>query len=163
MLGNSSFSIQKFISLGLTVMFFAILIFPVSGWAQEKGWGLGVILGEPTGISFKTWLKKDRAIDAAAAWSFGGSDAFHLHGDYLFHNRTLLNFDRNMIPLYYGIGARLRFQSESKFGVRFPLGMTFFIREAPIDIFLEVVPILNLAPSTELDFNAAIGARYYFH
>lgn len=163
MMEELNFSNQKIVSLSLIITFLSILSFPGSGWSQEKGWGLGVILGEPTGISFKTWLNKDRAIDAAAAWSFGGDDAFHIHGDYLFHNRTLLNFDRNMIPLYYGIGGRLRFQNQSKFGVRFPLGMTFFIREAPIDIFLELVPILNLAPSTELDFNGAIGARYYFH
>ena len=160
---NSNLSSQKIVSLSLIIMFLSVLTIPTTGWAQAKGWGLGVILGEPTGISFKTWLNKDRAIDAAAAWSFGGEDAFHLHGDYLFHNRTLLNFDKNVIPLYYGIGGRLRFQGQSKFGVRFPLGVTFFIREAPIDIFLELVPILNLAPSTEFDFNGAIGARYYFH
>lgn len=160
---NPNIPTQNLISLSLIIMFLTILLFPVSGWTQAEGWGLGVILGEPTGISFKTWLNKDRAVDAAAAWSFGGNDAFHIHGDYLFHNRTLLNFDKNMIPIYYGIGGRLRFQDQSKFGVRFPLGITFFIREAPIDIFLELVPILNLAPSTEFDFNGAIGARYYFH
>jgi len=163
MVKKSSLSTPKLVSVSLIIVFLSMLIIPASVRAQSKGWGLGVILGEPTGISFKTWLNKDRAIDAAAAWSFGGNDAFHLHADYLFHNRTLLNFDKNMIPLYYGIGGRLRFQDESKFGVRFPLGITFFIREAPIDIFLELVPILNLAPSTELDFNGAIGARYYFH
>ena len=163
MMKNSNLPCQKIVSLSLIIICFTIPTTPTSGWTQEKGWGLGVILGEPTGISFKTWINKDRAIDAAAAWSFGGEDAFHIHGDYLFHNRTLLNFDRNVIPLYYGIGGRLRFQGQSKFGVRFPLGITFFIREAPIDIFLELVPILNLAPSTEFDFNGAIGARYYFH
>ena len=163
MMKNSNLSSQKIVSLSLIIMFLSVLTIPTTGWAQAKGWGLGVILGEPTGISFKTWLNKDRAIDAAAAWSFGGNDAFHLHGDYLFHNRTLLNFDKNVIPLYYGIGGRLKFHNQSKFGVRFPLGVTFFIREAPIDIFLELVPILNLAPSTEFDFNGAIGARYYFH
>jgi hypothetical protein len=134
----------------------------VSGWSQQEGIGLGVILGEPTGVSFKTWLSKNHAIDAAAAWSFGREDALHLHADYLIHNYSLIKFDNNTIPLYYGVGGRLKFEDNSRFGVRFPVGITFFIREAPIDLFLEVVPILNLAPDTDFDMNAAIGARYYF-
>jgi hypothetical protein len=132
------------------------------GLAQEEGVGLGVILGEPTGVSFKIFLNKSQAIDAAAAWSFGKEDAFHLHADYLLHNWTLIQIDKSQIPIYYGIGGRLKFEKENRFGVRFPVGITVFIREAPIDFFLEVVPILNLAPSTDFDLNAAIGARYYF-
>ncbi len=124
---------------------------------------MGVIIGEPTGVTFKKWFNPRQAIDGALAWSFGHQDAFHLHADYLFHNRTALQIDRNRIPFYYGIGARFKFETENKFGIRFPLGVTFFILEAPIDLFLEIVPILNLAPATDLDLNAAIGARYYFH
>jgi hypothetical protein len=146
------------------VLFFLAVFFgsAIPGWSQQEGVGLGVILGEPTGVSFKTWLKKTHAIDAAAAWSFGREDALHLHADYLIHNYSLLTFDKTTIPLYYGIGGRLKFENNSRFGVRFPVGITVFIREAPIDLFLEVVPILNLAPDTDFDMNAAIGARYYF-
>jgi hypothetical protein len=32
-----------------------------------------------------------------------------------------------------------------------------------VDIFLEVVPILDLAPKTDFKINAAIGARYFFN
>jgi hypothetical protein len=32
----------------------------------------------------------------------------------------------------------------------------------PLDIFLEIVPILDLAPKVGFDFNGAIGIRYYF-
>jgi hypothetical protein len=154
---------RKTLLAGLTLILLLLVFFPQSALTQEKGWGLGIILGEPTGVSFKKWLNKDHAIDAAAAWSFGAEDAFHLHADYLFHNRNLINIDGNRIPFYYGVGGRLKFQDQSKFGIRFPLGITFFIREAPIDIFFELVPILNLAPSTDFDLNAALGARYYFH
>ena len=148
---------------GLTLILLLLVFFPQHAISQEKGWGLGIILGEPTGVSFKKWLSKDHAIDAAAAWSFGHEDAFHLHADYLFHNRNLINIDGNRIPFYYGVGGRLKFQNQSRFGIRFPVGITFFIREAPIDLFFELVPILDLAPSTDFDLNAAIGARYYFH
>jgi len=148
------------------LLIFAIL-FLLSGQSpaavQPRGLGLGVIIGEPTGISFKKWTNKSQAFDGAVAWSFGHEDAFHLHLDYLFHNRRLIIIDRNVIPFYYGIGGRIKFSDSNSFGIRFPLGLTLFIVEAPIDLFLEVVPIMNLAPETDLDLNAAIGARYYFH
>ena len=144
------------------IVIITLLTTATAGWSQEEGVGLGVILGEPTGVSFKTWLSKTQAIDAAAAWSFGNKSAFHLHADYLIHNWSLIRVDRSNIPIYYGIGARLKFEDDNRFGVRFPVGITFFIREAPIDFFLEIVPILNLAPATDFDLNAAIGARYYF-
>lgn len=131
--------------------------------AQPKGLGLGVIIGEPTGISFKKWMNKSQAIDGALAWSFGDKDALHLHADYLFHNRRLLHIDQHSIPFYYGVGGRFRFEDNNTFGIRFPLGLTFFLVEVPIDLFVEIVPIMNLAPETDLDLNVAIGARYYFH
>jgi hypothetical protein len=34
-----------------------------------EGFGLGVIVGNPTGLSFKVWTGGSSAFDAAAAWS----------------------------------------------------------------------------------------------
>jgi hypothetical protein len=33
---------------------------------------------------------------------------------------------------------------------------------APVEIFLEIVPGLDLIPGTDFDLDGAIGARYYF-
>ena len=54
--------------------------------SQTNGFGLGLILGEPTGISIKQWIKPDYSINGAAAWSFIDDSAIHLHADYVFHN-----------------------------------------------------------------------------
>ena len=62
-----------------------ILLLPLPSISQPKrDFGLGVILGEPTGLSFKAWTGGSTAIAGAAAWSFGNTDAFQLHVDYLF-------------------------------------------------------------------------------
>ena len=47
-------------------------------------------------------------------------------------------------------------------GVRFPVGIAYLFDGAPVDIFLEVVPTLNLIPETDVDLDAALGARYWF-
>jgi hypothetical protein len=62
-------------------MLFAFLL--MAGTASGgQGIGLGVILGEPTGVSFKAWIDNRTAIDAAAAWSFSENDSFQFHTDY---------------------------------------------------------------------------------
>ncbi|NBC26687.1 MAG: hypothetical protein GVY08_07495, partial [Bacteroidetes bacterium] len=40
---------------------------------------LGVLLGEPTGISLQVWQSRTTAIDGAVAWSFEGEDNLHIH------------------------------------------------------------------------------------
>jgi len=144
------------------------------GTFAQSAWGLGVILGEPTGISFKQWTGRDRAFDAAAAWSFSGLDSFQFHGDYLFHNFSWQEETdiRGVVPLYYGIGARiklgsndngrLRNRTDTRIGVRIPGGISYLLEDAPVELFLEIVPLLDVVPDTRFDLNGAIGARYYF-
>lgn len=146
--------------------------------AQSNGFGAGIILGEPTGISLKGWIAEDRAIDGALAWSLRSGSYFSIHADYLFHNMTLILINKGRLPLYYGPGARLRSWtghrhwhngrwhahdgSRASLGIRFPVGLNYLPENAPVDIFLEVVPALDLLPSTTFDIGAAIGARYWF-
>jgi len=145
------------------VMLVFIAILNNVSYARGGNFGLGVIIGEPTGISMKYWNGRTTAIDGAIAWSFGDESAFHLHADYLIHAFEVIKVSEGALPLYYGIGGRLKFQKkEDQLGIRIPLGMAYYFSKAPLDIFLELVPILELIPSTEFDFNAAIGIRYYF-
>jgi hypothetical protein len=139
-----------------------IILAGKTSFAQDSGVGLGIIIGEPTGISLKNWLSRSTAFDAAVAWSFEGDDNLHLHLDYLFHNFSVFNPRNGQLPLYYGIGGRLKFNHKTRFGVRGVIGIDYLFSNAPFDIFLEVVPILDLAPSTDFSFNAALGFRYFF-
>ena len=145
-----------------TVILFTILFLSAAN-AQSKGIGLGLIVGEPTGISFKYWTGSTTAVDAALAWSFIDEGAFHIHGDYIFHNFTLITIPEGKLPFYYGIGARIKTANDTKLGVRVPLGLAYLFNSAPIDIFLEIVPILDLTPKTDFAINAALGTRYYFN
>jgi hypothetical protein len=136
--------------------------------AQDT-FGLGVIVGEPTGLSLKYWLDKVCAIDGAVAWSYSENDSLQLYGDYLIHNYELLNSDE--LPFYCGLGARLKFKdndgrgrnrNDEIFGIRVPLGVTYLFNDTPIDLFFELVPVLDLAPDVDLNINAAVGLRFYF-
>lgn len=138
-----------------------LMVFQSNTFAQKRGFGIGIIVGEPTGISFKSFISRTTAIDGAAAWSFTDESAFHVHVDYLLHTYSLIKVRKGRLPLYFGIGARVKLTSKSTFGIRIPVGLSYEISGLPSDIFLELVPLMNLAPATDFTFNGALGIRFY--
>jgi hypothetical protein len=131
--------------------------------AQQKGFGLGVIIGEPTGLSAKNWVSSRNAVDAGLAWSFRHSGFFHVHADYLWHTPRDSEVP-GTLAFSVGAGGRLGVKPGSVLvGVRVPLGIVYWPRDTPLDFFLEVAPVLDLAPTTELSANGGIGARFFFH
>jgi hypothetical protein len=137
-------------------------LFSLNILAQADGFGVGIILGEPTGLSGKLWLTEKTAADAALAWSVWDGGALHMHADFLVHSFNLINVSQGQLPLYFGIGARLKLSEDPLFGVRIPFGLAYLFGSAPLDVFLELVPILDLVPATHFHFNSAIGVRYFF-
>jgi len=152
---------RKTISILVLVLIFGSL--PGKGFTYDKkDFGLGIILGSPTGLSAKLWLSKTTAFDGAAAWSFGREGRFQIHGDYLWHNFNLIKVEEGSFPLYYGLGFRVNFGDEVEAGVRFPIGLEYIFPRTPFDIFIEVVPILRVIDKTDFEIDGAIGARFFF-
>jgi len=147
----------------LSYIIFIIIISASFIQSQNKGFGLGIIVGEPTGVSFKYWTDSNSAFAGAVAWSFIDGGALHIHADYILHSFNLIPVESGKLPLYYGIGARIKFLDDAGIGVRVPVGFAYLFSGTPIDIFLEIVPILDLAPKTDFKINAAIGGRYFFN
>jgi hypothetical protein len=153
---------MRFYQLITTVLTFVILS---SGHllSQGHGTGVGIIIGEPTGISIKGWLSSKSALDAGLAWSFTHEASIHVHADYLIHSFDV--FDRpNGLNLYYGIGGRIKVGNDEKarIGMRMVGGLDYMFRTAPFDLFLEIAPILDFVPETKLNANAGFGARFFF-
>ena len=129
-------------------------------YAQSK-FGLGIILGEPTGVSAKLWTGGTNALDFAAAWSFKGDGHLLLQADYVWHS-DLERTSSGKVAFYYGIGGRIIFSDEPLLGARIPIGLDYQFSSAPIDIFAEIVPILDLIPSTGFALGGGLGVRFWF-
>jgi hypothetical protein len=143
--------------------------------AQERRFGLGVIIGEPTGLSAKLWTSSTTAFDFGLGWSVGGDrigkyngdytggSRVHFHMDYLWHSFTAIS-STERFPVYYGIGGRVNSGAgyNSSAAVRGVLGIAWLPHETPIDVFLEIVPSLQLTSSTGFAIDAGLGARYFF-
>lgn len=133
--------------------------------SQPGSVGVGAIVGDPTGLHMKIWNQETRSWNFAAAWSAGQYDKLVVQGDYVFYDYDLLDVDTDggELPVYYGIGLQLRMgEDDSELGVRVPLGLNWVFSEAPLDIFFEIVPAVNLFPETSFELHGGVGIHYFF-
>lgn len=151
----------------LTVIALCMFLVVQRSIAQERPFGLGFMVGEPSGFSAKWWASNDNAFDFGLGWSvignrYNGGSGIHLHADYLWHAWNAIH-STERFPLYYGIGGRYRGAgSEGSLAVRGVFGLAWMPYETPIDIFVEVVPSIELTSSTGFFIDGSLGARYYF-
>jgi hypothetical protein len=140
-----------------------LLALPGIAEARDREFGLGLIVGEPTGVSGKLWLSRTTAMDGAVAWSTARDDELHLQGDFVWHDFGLFAVDRGALPLFYGVGGRVRLNRGSdRLGIRFPIGLAYIFEGSRFDVFMEAAPTLDLAPRTDVELTAGVGVRYFF-
>jgi len=139
--------------------------------ADKGALGVGIILGEPTGITAKLYILDNQAIQAAVGSAFIGG-GLQLHADYVFHPYILQTRPSFVLPVYVGPGLRLidytngRDSSSFAIGLRVVGGLLFDFKEVPIDAFIEVAGVLEYefkdGAGAGLRLNAGAGVRYYF-
>lgn len=148
----------------------------------NKSFGLGIMLGSPSGLNGKLYLSDDTALDFGIGSydDFGDDRGLHLHASVLWHPVVLASPDPFELPLYLGIGFRYLDHDDFFFdgddddhehlGVRAPLGLMLDFNRVPIDIFLELALIIDLVTIDDrdgsdhgrTDLDATLGLRYYF-
>ncbi len=163
---------KRLIGLILLILLFATLA-EARVNDPKYHYGLGVIIGEPTGFSGKYWLNNKEAYDLTVSFRF--SSYLYLSGAYLYHNYDVFRNlkDPGSAALYYGAGFRLIADSEHNFrkhyeedtydaivGLRGTIGLSYLIPNHPFEIFFELSPIVNITPVTDLDFSIGVGGRY---
>ncbi|MBU2491642.1 MAG: hypothetical protein KJ571_03385 [Bacteroidetes bacterium] len=159
----------------LTSLYFLIFLLLSfnSVQAQKDGFGLGLVIGEPTGLSAKLWLNNKNAVAFGLSWSNKGNrfNSFepdynritrtHIHVDYLWHSFDAINA---RFPLFYGVGGRIDTGIEygGTVGARGIIGIVWLPDNTPLDVFVEFVPTLLFINSTGFGVDAGIGARFFF-
>ncbi|MBN1884299.1 MAG: hypothetical protein JW876_02085 [Candidatus Krumholzibacteriota bacterium] len=150
-------------ALALAACLLAIAAAPAAAERIDAGdHEIGVILGEPSGLSYKYWTAWNAAVDFGLAWSFGNDGNVHIHADYLLHNFDFFEDDLENFPLYAGIGGRVRLDDDARIGLRIVVGAEYILEDTPLAFFFEIAPILDFAPETEADVNGGLGLRYVF-
>ncbi|MBI2375032.1 MAG: hypothetical protein HYV07_13630 [Deltaproteobacteria bacterium] len=129
--------------------------------------GLGIILGDPTGLTLKSRLSQRNALQLHVGFAFGDEKKGRLSLilDYLFHFTGIPVESAGVLAPYLGIGGKLvlrESRDDVLFGVRVPIGLAFFIRSVPIEIAVEVAVGIHLIPETSALVDGGLMGRYYF-
>lgn len=148
-------------------------------YSSQDTFGLGIMVGAPTGLAGKYFLGPDTAIDfgVGAYRRVRFHSALQIHVDHLWHPVNLVSESAFDLPLYFGVGGRLLLREydpdndpdrddDLHLGVRAPVGVAMVFTEVPIDVFFELALVVDLIVVGDdflfADLNAALGFRYYF-
>lgn len=134
---------------------------------QPEGWGIGVMLGSPTGLTVKRWMGGSNAWDVGLGFGgFGFNPGFRLHADYLWGLAQILPDTSDVtLDLYLGVGPVVGFgmhgygygyggycndRYDRRYnncgtgylygGGRVPLGIDLRLQKAPIEFAVEIAP-----------------------
>jgi len=142
---------------------FSFLIISLSAFGQNSGIGIGL---STDGISGKYWMSATNAV--AVNWNLGSN----LSADYLFDMPELLKITDNATPVYYGGGISLGTHqglnddleetTELDLGVRGVIGLSYYLSDYPVDIFIESTPTLKILGGGGFGFGGNLGIRYFF-
>jgi hypothetical protein len=112
------------------------------GNVEGKSFGIGLIIGDPTGLSAELKLSQRTAIDFALGITTFQDHDWYFHLDYLLSPVDLSPSGSVGVPIYLGVGAFFDgFNNSSNTfgaGARVPLGIAFEMRTLPLQFFLEL-------------------------
>lgn len=145
---------------------------------QNKKFGFGIVLGEPTGLTVKYWTANLNALN----FTLGGRSYFgspRVGVDYLWH---FYAFDTRVVNIFAGPGFAIGFgeggngfwyeDKKGRFfvrsdnngpgiGVRGVFGLNVVPEATPLEFFLEFGVLVGLAPDVGSAADFAIGMRFY--
>jgi hypothetical protein len=155
-------------------------------FSANKTFGLGLELGEPTGLTGKYFLNDSNALDFGLGYIYHsyyyGDDGVHVYADYLWHPLSLVSAQAFELPLYIGVGGRFWdfdycYQrvcdyGGSAFGIRVPFGVAFDFNQVPLDVFISLVPVFDFISGdyydryrdrTHFGLDFSVGIRFWFN
>ncbi len=167
---------KKYILISAILTFLVMSALPLKSFApMGRDFGLGIMIGEPTGLTAKIWTRQNTAFAISLGNSYLGS--FRVGLDYVWHFNA---FNSSVVNLYAGPGVAIGigessgwwYKNNDKYwykqndeiglGVRGLFGINIVPRNTPLEFFGEIGIMVGMVPSTHTNAEGAIGIRYYF-
>lgn len=151
------------------LIFAALVAAPAT--ARADGFGVGMFVGQPTGITFKIDLQRRTALDLVL-----GVTTFEENRDAYGHltyqvTPYAVKGESVVVPFRLGIGVAVYgregdFGDEVNVAVRAPLGIALQLRKTPVEFYGEVALKLVVFDDNDneefVDVDGGIGFRIYF-
>ncbi len=145
----------------------ALLLSSALATTPSSGIGIGIVIGDPTGLSLKFWgvgPKSAIQLHIGGGGYMAPADLM-VSGSLLFH--ALLTRE-TPINGYLGVGAFAGIeqgrQGQDNFvlGVLMPLGLEFIFSEIPLDLFIEVPPAVGFTSNGDIRAGLTFGIGIRF-
>jgi hypothetical protein len=155
----------------------AIVIMLASARPASAEVGLGLFIGQPTGIDLKVGLSPRSALDFVFGFYSGWNDARGIDDGAYGHVTYLLqpfiaHGSSVMVPFRIGIGGAIydhsgRFDDHLHLAVRVPFQVGIQWRRTPLEIYFEIALKGTVLATDDhdhnfLDLDGGIGIRFYF-
>ncbi|PKL25117.1 MAG: hypothetical protein CVV47_07490 [Spirochaetae bacterium HGW-Spirochaetae-3] len=138
----------------------------LAGQPADGPMGIGIFLGQPTGVTFEMDLSKATWLDFKAAWDLAagqGGYSIMLQGNYEIAFPGMIAIETALFTPFVGAGALVQlYDGGANFGVRVPGGVSYRFTNVPLELFLEAGLDIYLLPGFTLDMSGGLGARYRF-
>lgn len=150
-------------------LYVLIIIVPLLGFGQQYNYGIGIILGYPTGFSGELVWSENSAIVFNAGWSLREDFGLHVTATYQFMFPGVIKGEEgealNQVVPYLGVGGRMLLEdkegdSDVHVGLRGGGGIEYLIKR--FGLFVELYPVVDIIPETDADFEGGLGFRFYF-
>ncbi|HEY7372042.1 MAG TPA: hypothetical protein VIF57_07660 [Polyangia bacterium] len=154
----------------------------------SRQYGVGAVVGDPTGLSGKIWVGQTNAIDLGVGfYGYGyrggcftdrggrvvcdrryGYGSTSVHADYLWESKLVAG-SKAQLDWHIGAGARALFIGDPcgsgcwDVGVRGPIGLDLtFTQPSFLEVFIELAPAFYLVPGAFFAMEGGLGVRGYF-
>ncbi|HEX5059769.1 MAG TPA: hypothetical protein VFV99_10445 [Kofleriaceae bacterium] len=135
--------------------------------------GLGIFVGEPTGVDVKLDLARRSALDFVLGvyshWDHYNTDGAYGHMTYLVQP-MVGHGDSVLVPLRLGIGFAVfddydRFRDDINVAARVPFEVGLRFRRTPLEIYFEIALKMTFIDENDnhpfVDLDGGIGLRFY--
>jgi hypothetical protein len=135
--------------------------------AARADLGVGVFVGEPTGVDVKVGLARRTALDVVIGWDrLAEGRVGYAHATFL-ANLGVARGRSVLVPLRLGVGVAVDdLGDEVDVAVRAPIELALRFRRTPIELYGELALKLTLldggAADDQIDGDGGLGLRLYF-
>jgi hypothetical protein len=131
---------------------------------ESGSFSLGLMMDEPLDLSTRLRLSDVMVVGGGMGWSFVDPDGIQVKREILFHKLDLLlRAKTRSSPVDFGVDPEVKFVEHqvNQPGIPAPVGISYRRGQQRFGFFAEVTPILQVAPTTSLDWGGGLGIRIY--
>jgi len=131
---------------------------------EQPPFSLNVAISEPTDPGTNLWRSEAIAVDEGVIGPFADTQHSQIHSDTLFPGLDSVRVSQSPPPFRVGVSRRFKFAEygDERPSVSAPVGASYLWGQQGLEFFAEFGPILDVKPTTALEWNGGIGIRFNF-